>query len=352
MHAEVETRDDAVRTSGNQAWGIAFVVLVLLAAGAWAAESSILLPAGIAQRYDALKAASGAWAAAHVPAPMLPIVRTFASLGLSPLLYLGLAAVFVAERLLPVDREQPAVGRGVVHDGVAWYLINTPLRVFVFAGGLGLLYLVLDRYAPFLRVNPELTDALPTWLLVVAAVVIGDLMRWVQHYVHHKVPPLWHFHSVHHSQRELNLFTQARFHAVEMITLAPILYLPLYVLNLDFELAVWILLFLEWHGRITHANLRTNFGPLRYVLVTPQSHRIHHSRDARHHDQNFGTLFSFWDRLFGTHWRNENEYPATGIADERFPWEKSVTPANLLANYFAQLVYPFQQLVRSWRKYE
>jgi len=349
MHAEVENRRLAIPKGSSCAQGSVLVVLVAFAFLAFAAETSILLPAGVAERYALWKVGASDWATAHLPAFILPIVRTFAAIALSPLLYLGFAAVLMAERIVPVDREQPAFSHGVVHDGVAWFLINTPLRGLVFSATLGLVYLVLDNLAPFVRINSELTNRLPVWLLVVAAVVVGDFGKWLQHYLSHKLSLLWHFHSIHHSQRELNLFTQARFHVVEMITLAPILYLPLYALNLDFELAVWILLAIEWHGRITHANLRTNFGPLRYALVTPQSHRVHHSRERRHHDRNFGTLFSCWDRLFGTHWKNENEYPPTGIADEQFPCEQSVAPASLLADYFAQLVYPFQQVTRARR---
>jgi sterol desaturase/sphingolipid hydroxylase (fatty acid hydroxylase superfamily) len=133
------------------------------------------------------------------------------------------------------------------------------------------------------------------------------------------------------------------------VTLAPIMYLPLAVLNLDFDLAVWIVLGVEWYARISHANLRTHFGPLRFALVTPQSHRIHHSLERRHRDQNFGTLFCIWDRLFGTQWPGHDEYPATGIADESFPSESAPGIANLLTSYFAQLYYPFQQLVKSFR---
>ena len=317
---------------------------------AWGLESSILLPASARDAYGEFASSIDASAVAHLPAAALPLLRSIAAVVLSPLLYLGFAAVFVAERIAPADEHQRPISRGLVHDGLAWFFINTPLAAATFAGTLAVMYLVLERFFPFLRIDPKVTGQLPTWTLVVVAVVIGDFLKWVHHYITHKVPLLWQFHSVHHSQRELNLFTQARFHAVEFITLAPIMYFPLVVLNLDFELAVWIVLFVEWYSRITHANLRTHFGPLRHVFVTPQSHRIHHSLERRHHDQNFGTLFSIWDRLFGTQWHDHQEYPATGIADEKFPWEESIGGTNVLANYFAQLVYPFQQVLRSWRK--
>jgi sterol desaturase/sphingolipid hydroxylase (fatty acid hydroxylase superfamily) len=327
-----------------------FGVFSMLAAIAWALESSILLPTAVTEYYRSLQSNVDGWALDHLPSVLLPFLRSVASVALSPLLYLGFATVLLAERLGPADEHQRPLSRGLVYDGLAWYLLNAPLAGLAFAGTLALMYVVVDRYLPFVRIDPELTGRLPTWLLVAAAVVLGDFMKWVHHNMMHRVPLLWHFHSVHHSQRELNLFTQARFHALELLLLAPIMYLPLVVLNLDFELAVWVALAIEWYSRITHANLRTHFGPLRYALVTPQSHRVHHSREQRHHDQNFGTLFSIWDRLFGTQWPDHEEYPATGIADENFPWEESIRGTNILSNYFAQLIYPFQRLVKPWWK--
>ena len=351
MRADADSCRVANSSGGRHALLVAFAILTVLAVIAWAVESSVLLPAGVTDGYRSLVDATNAWADAHLPATVLPLVRSFATLALSPLLYLGLAAVLLAERLAPADHQQQPLSRGMIHDGLAWFLLDAPLKAFVYTGCLGVLYFILDRYAPFLRIDPRLTGLMPTWVLVVAAVVLGDLLKWIHHYCNHKVPLLWHFHSIHHSQRELNLFTQARFHAVEAITLVPLLYAPLYVLNLNFELAAWIVLLTEWYARITHANLRTNLGLLRYALVTPQSHRIHHSQQPCHVDRNFGVLFSFWDWLFGTQWPNHDEYPATGIADETFPWEESVGGTHVLSNYFAQLIYPFQQLATSRKRH-
>jgi sterol desaturase/sphingolipid hydroxylase (fatty acid hydroxylase superfamily) len=350
MDDKVEVQDSArAARNGKGVWWVALGILTALALLSWALESSILLPRAVVGRYESLGVSLDAWAATHLPDPALRVMRTFAGLLASPLLYLGFAAVLVAEQLAPADRAQRAFSRGMVQDGLAWFLLDAPLKAFVYTGGLGVLFWLLDNYAPFLRIDPVTTGRFPTWSLVLAAIVTSDLLRWIHHYVNHKVRFLWHFHSVHHSQRELNLFTQARFHAVEAMSLVPILYAPLYALNLNFELAVWIVLLTEWHARVTHANLRANWGPLKHVLVTPQSHRIHHSRELCHRDQNFGILFSFWDRLFGTQWRHHDEYPDTGIADEDFPWEESVGGANVLSNYIAQLIYPFQQLLRSRR---
>jgi sterol desaturase/sphingolipid hydroxylase (fatty acid hydroxylase superfamily) len=121
---------------------------------------------------------------------------------------------------------------------------------------------------------------------------------------------------------------------------------PLYLLGLDIQLAVWIPIAMESYERVYHANLRSGYGWLKYLLVTPQSHRIHHSAEARHRDKNFGIFFSFWDRLFGTQWTGYDEYPRTGIDDEGFPLEQTARPYNVFFTYFAQFVYPFAELAR------
>jgi sterol desaturase/sphingolipid hydroxylase (fatty acid hydroxylase superfamily) len=349
MQADLEVCRIADVPSQRLLWLGIFGGLATLSVAAWALESAILLPASVIERYDALALSLHSWAVAHLPSAVMPGARMIARLVVSPLLYFGMAAVLVAERLAPADRHQQLVSRGMIHDGVAWYLLDTPLRAFFYTGCLGALYWVFENYAPFLRIDSEFMARVPTAVLVVLAVLITDFLKWIHHYFSHKIPFFWYFHSVHHSQRELNLFTQARFHTVDVITQLPILYVPLYVLNLDFELAAWIVLLTDWYGRVTHANLRTNYGALRYALVTPQSHRVHHSRERRHMDKNFGILFSVWDRIFGTQWLDHDEYPATGITDEEFPWENSVRGANLVGNYLAQLLYPFRKIFESLR---
>ena len=92
------------------------------------------------------------------------------------------------------------------------------------------------------------------------------------------------------------------------------------------------------YTRLTHANVRLRLGPLRWVLVTPQSHRIHHAPDPQYRDTNYGVVFSIWDRLFGTPHPCDDAYPPTGIDDPSFPDEG---PA-LLAPV-GHFLYPFRR---------
>ena len=77
-----------------------------------------------------------------------------------------------------------------------------------------------------------------------------------------------------------------------------ITFIPLYMLGVNPFTVASIGLFTKWHTRIYHANIKSNYGFLRYVFVTPQSHRIHHYLLPQHRDQNFGVIFCMWDRIF------------------------------------------------------
>jgi sterol desaturase/sphingolipid hydroxylase (fatty acid hydroxylase superfamily) len=84
------------------------------------------------------------------------------------------------------------------------------------------------------------------------------------------------------------------------------------------------------------------------VLVTPQSHRVHHSVESEHRDQNFGAIFSIWDFMLGTQCRTFTVYPETGIADAAFPGEQKMGLRSLILTPLAQLLYPFSVMVRTY----
>jgi len=108
----------------------------------------------------------------------------------------------------------------------------------------------------------------PAWLKVTAALLVVDFLNWFHHWLRHRVPLFWEFHAVHHSQRQLNMFTDLRVHFVEHFVTKLIVFLPLFLHDLDIESAFWIVLFRDWYSRIYHANLRTNFGLLRQTPAT------------------------------------------------------------------------------------
>lgn len=251
--------------------------------------------------------------------------------------------ILVLERLFPARRDQNALSVGLVHDAV-WVAVRQVSRVVVVVLYVKVATSLYARYLSFLTFTGG--ESCPEWVRFVGVVLLLDFLRWLQHYLHHKIPLLWYFHAVHHSARELNLFSDYRVHFVELIVRHTLCLLPMMMLSLSTPSLVGFSLLLTWHARLYHSNIHSDFGLLRYLLVTPQSHRIHHSIEVEHRDKNFGAFLSIWDYLFGTQYRKYDEYPATGITDKEFPSETSASLQNVLLTPIRQTIYPFQQIRR------
>jgi sterol desaturase/sphingolipid hydroxylase (fatty acid hydroxylase superfamily) len=183
--------------------------------------------------------------------------------------------------------------------------------------------------------------------LAIFALFLTDFFTWCTHWAHHKVPTLWGFHAVHHSQQHLNALSDNREHVGETIISAALVYLPARILGLEAEAASTLAFIGVYVQILSHANIRTGLGPLRYLLISPQAHRIHHSNLPQHFDKNYGSCFAIWDHLFGTRYHGNDEYPTTGILDENFPMERSSRPCSLLAGWIRQTVYPFAGIFKS-----
>jgi sterol desaturase/sphingolipid hydroxylase (fatty acid hydroxylase superfamily) len=134
---------------------------------------------------------------------------------------------------------------------------------------------------------------------------------------------------------------------VEYLVRQSIVALPLLMAGLSLWGIVGVTTVAMWYARFYHGNIRTNLGPLRYVLVTPQSHRLHHSIATEHRDVNFGAFLSIWDRLFGTQHSDDVSFPPTGLRDEAFPHDESGRPWHLILNPARQFIHPFVEIARS-----
>ena len=262
---------------------------------------------------------------------------------LTPWLYVVAIIVFALERVIPVRRDQPTVSAGLLQDFV-WFNADTAFQLLVLPLYLGFLATVYRQHLSFLTLDVLQERSIP--VRIVCSLVIVDFLQWLHHLIRHRVEAFWAFHMVHHSQRELNLFTDGRFHVMEYVIDQALIFIPMLMLQVTLAPAMWLALAIRWYTRIYHANLRTHYGPLKYFMVTPQSHRIHHSVEAKHQNKNFGVLFTIWDRLFGTLYANYDEYPeVTGVADERFPVEQALRGWRRLGAYVEQTLYPFRRLV-------
>lgn len=142
------------------------------------------------------------------------------------------------------------------------------------------------------------------WSSVVAFVLVFDLTIYAQHRLFHIIGPLWLFHRVHHTDVEYDVTTGMRFHPVSiMISMAIKLLLVLLLGPLPVAVLIAEIL-LNATSMFNHSNIRLAPGlekALRYVIVTPDMHRIHHSTLPGEHGANFGFNFPWWDRFFGTY---------------------------------------------------
>jgi len=261
---------------------------------------------------------------------------------LNPTVIVIIVAAFGLEFLIPADRRQRKLSPGLVND-LLWHAVTGVFRLTVMVAIYGAAASLFERHLGFLIL--DYARAWPAWAKVSAAILVADYLRWVTHFVRHKVPFMWRFHALHHGQRELNFFSNYRQHPLESVFAWAIRFVPFMVLHVEVELTALAIVAMTWFVNLYHANLRTNFGPLRYVLVTPQSHRVHHSPLPEHRDTNYGVLFSIWDRLHGTQFPDAGIYPETGIEDANFPVATGFAPGHQVATLARQLAYPFYRVV-------
>ena len=181
--------------------------------------------------------------------------------------------------------------------------------------------------------------ALPTGLAIVLSVVILDLTIYLQHVMFHAVPALWRLHRMHHADLDIDVTTGARFHPIEILLSMAI---KLAVVAALGPPAVAVLIFevvLNATAMFNHGNVRIA-APidrvLRWFVVTPDMHRVHHSIVPRETNSNFGFNLPWWDRLLGTY----RAAPAAGHQDMTIGIAQFRTPRDLWLD--RMLVQPFQ----------
>lgn len=152
------------------------------------------------------------------------------------------------------------------------------------------------------------------------AFLVADLFQYSGHYMFHKIPFLWRFHSVHHSTKDIDWLAGSRTHFVDLIVVRSISFIPLYVCGFSMTVFTVYLIITALQATFAHSNTRINFGFFKYLIVTPQYHHWHHSDDPKAYDKNFSIHFPFIDMIFGTYYPMKDEWPeGTGLGDVKFP---------------------------------
>ena len=177
---------------------------------------------------------------------------------------------------------------------------------------------------------------LPFWLVVIASVVIMDFIIYLQHVMVHAVPALWRLHRMHHADLDFDVTTGARFHPLEIILSMLIKFATIVVLGPPVLAVVIFEVILNATAMFNHSNVRLPLGldrVLRWLVVTPDMHRVHHSVEDDEANSNFGFNLPWWDRLFGTYRdqpRAGHEGMTIGIHKYREPKQVAWLPGMLL----------------------
>jgi sterol desaturase/sphingolipid hydroxylase (fatty acid hydroxylase superfamily) len=173
----------------------------------------------------------------------------------------------------------------------------------------------------------------PLFIQGVIAFLLFDLWMYWWHRFNHEYKFLWNFHSMHHTDTEMDASTALRFHPGEKIISALLMLLVFLVLGLDrnaFYIYSFVVspIILFHHSNIALPEIIDRF--LRYFIVTPNMHRVHHSKNRRETDSNYSTVFSVWDRIFGTY-KEVDDYRSIilGLETMRETWWQSM-PGMLL----------------------
>lgn len=144
----------------------------------------------------------------------------------------------------------------------------------------------------------------PPWAAFALGFLALDLAVYFQHVMFHAVPALWRLHRVHHADADFDVTTGLRFHPLEIVLSLLIKFAVIAVTGAPVAAVIAFEIVLNGAALFNHANLRLRAAAdrrLRWLLVTPDMHRIHHSMERVEADSNYGFSVSWWDRLFGTY---------------------------------------------------
>ena len=187
--------------------------------------------------------------------------------------------------------------------------------------------------------------ALPPWIAFALSFLLMDLGFYYWHQANHRVPFLWRFHNVHHTDPDMDVSTAFRFHFGEIAFSSFFSVVAVSAIGISaWAFAIYQLLF-QAEVLFHHSNLRLPIGferLLSKVIVTPRMHGIHHSQVQRENNSNFGTLFTWWDRLHRTLGLNISQAEiVVGIPGY------SLAEDNRLGN---ALLMPFRKQRDYWRR--
>ena len=223
----------------------------------------------------------------------------------------------VIEKLFPLYKGQAVFRRewqtDLKHFAVNHFIVGLALLTvnFLLHHLFGhLLSSTFQQYVQHLPFVPQLL------LCILAA----DLAQYWTHRAYHEVPFLWRFHAVHHSVKTMDWLAGSRQHMLELIATRVCVLAPLYVLGFSEGVMNAYIIVVGFQAVFNHANVHLPWGPLKYLVVTPNFHHWHHASDDEAIDRNYAAHYAFLDYLFGTAVKSKNKFPEKyGVVGDYMP---------------------------------
>ena len=246
----------------------------------------------------------------------------------------GFIVLAVAETFLPFRELKVSLPRRWLNHGALFAINMAALKLVFRATGVAVAAMVAA--SPYGVLN---RDAVPYAVRLVLGVALVDLTHYTQHFLYHRIPWLWRVHRVHHTDPDFDVTTGFRFHPIEAVITQG---LTLVVIAVFAPPALSVAIAEGASGvqdLLEHTNVAIPAWldrTVRRAFVTSNMHRIHHSVEVDEQGRNLGTIFSWWDRMFGTYAENPSvpqDQMKTGLAG--YPDARS-------ANIVSTLTHPFE----------
>lgn len=174
---------------------------------------------------------------------------------------------------------------------------------------------------------------LPAWAEMLIAFLILDYFIYRWHRLTHRVGLLWAFHKVHHIDMDMDVSTAFRFHFGELFLSAFYRGASVLLAGADVATVIVYEICFEAANNFHHSNLRLPLAAEKWlatIIVTPRMHGLHHSVIMKEKDSNWGTIFSFWDRLHGTFTAIVNHKPDIKLGEAEYQTQAPMPPWPLL----------------------
>jgi sterol desaturase/sphingolipid hydroxylase (fatty acid hydroxylase superfamily) len=245
---------------------------------------------------------------------------------------LGSTTLFVViEKIFPLYKGQPIFREewqtDLKHFAVNHFLVGLILLTVNFLLNHVFGWLVVSDFQQTIRHIPFL------WQLLLC-ILVADLAQYWTHRAYHEVPYLWRYHAVHHSAKTMDWLAGSRQHMFEVIFTRVCVLAPLFVLGFSEAVMNAYIIIVGFQAVFNHANVHLPWGPLKYLIVTPDFHHWHHSQDDEAIDRNYAAHYAFLDYIFGTAVKVPKDRP--------FPARYGVVGDYMPDGFVNQQMFPFR----------